>query len=94
MVEPANPYESPTEESSDELHESRPVFPFMVKTCVLGCTIGAIMGIGACFVLSGGNAAWWFYPRWGGMGLIVGLVGGAISGFLIALLRGTVTNHA
>ena len=73
MIEPANPYEPPASQTNASSQLSRIRSRYIFKTSILGCVIGANMAAGACCILSGGNAAWWFHLRWGVMGAIVGL---------------------
>ena len=54
---------------------------------VLGAIVGALLGVFACGVLSGGNAAVWFYVIFGCYGAAIGIVGSMIGGAIIALMR-------
>jgi hypothetical protein len=60
---------------------------FALKIVSLGGAIGIGMGVGLCFVLSGGNAAGHHYVTYGLFCGAVGLVGGILAGLVLGVIR-------
>jgi hypothetical protein len=87
-----NPYESPKTDSSGEtvpvaLSSIGKVLKEALQLLGIGVLVGAFLGILACGVLSGGRAAYNFYLTFGVFGAVVGIVGGAIGGVAIGIMR-------
>jgi hypothetical protein len=59
----------------------------VLRLLAIGAVVGVLLGVFACGVLSGGNAAAWFYVMFGCYGAAVGVVGSMVGGVVIALMR-------
>ena len=60
---------------------------FTLKIVLLGGAIGTGMGIGLCFILSGGNAAGHHYVAYGLFCGIVGIGGRILAGLVLVVIR-------
>lgn len=88
----ANPYETPKTDCSGATEPEVPnstarIVKETVQLLGIGMLLGALLGMLACVVLSGGRAAYMFYPIYGAFGAVVGVFGSAFGGVIIALLR-------
>jgi hypothetical protein len=92
MMPEINPYESPKTESGAETVPLGPDGRSMVvrealQLAWIGVLFGAFLGMLACGLLSGGRAAFWFYPFFGVFGAVVGLLDSVFGVLLIAIMR-------